>query len=143
MRRKSRTQEQFIDELKRRFGDLVDYSQAEYNGGEKKVTLKCNRCGEVFERMANDLLFNIKRENICKRCAREERLKANTDAFFVKAAEKYGDRYDLSKVDYINNATKICIICPEHGEFLRTPNQFLSGYACPKCSEEKRNGKKK
>lgn len=27
------------------------------------------------------------------------------------------DKYDYSKVDYVNSKTKVCIICPKHGEF--------------------------
>ena len=34
-----------------------------------------------------------------------------------KAKRVHGDKYDYSKVEYVNTATKVCIICPEHGEF--------------------------
>lgn len=44
-------------------------------------------------------------------------------------------KYDYSNVDYINNHTKVRIICPKHGEFLQTPNSHLSGKGCPKCQE--------
>lgn len=46
-----------------------------------------------------------------------------------------GDRYDYSKVEYVNAKTKVCIICPEHGEFWQTPNGHLNGKGCPKCKE--------
>ena len=53
---------------------------------------------------------------------------------FIKKYRKiHGDKYDYSKVDYINNHTKVCIICPEHGEFWQVPNNHLNGYGCPKC----------
>jgi hypothetical protein len=42
-------------------------------------------------------------------------------------------KYGYSKSVYINNYTKIIIICPIHGEFLQTPNKHLSGRGCPKC----------
>ena len=35
----------------------------------------------------------------------------------------------------MNAHTKVCIICPEHGEFWQTPNKHLLGHKCPKCSE--------
>jgi hypothetical protein len=57
-----------------------------------------------------------------------------TESFIQAAREKYGDRYDYSKVDYKNNKTKVCIICKEHGEFWQRPNDHLSGYGCPRCS---------
>ena len=38
-----------------------------------------------------------------------------TEQFIIKAMLFHGDKYDYSKVDYINNKTKITIICKEHG----------------------------
>ena len=34
---------------------------------------------------------------------------------------------------FYHNGTKVCIICPEHGEFWQTPNSHLLGRGCPKC----------
>lgn len=57
-----------------------------------------------------------------------------TKEFIQKAIEIHGNKYDYSKVDYKNSKTKICIICPEHGEFWQTPATHLKSYGCPKCS---------
>ena len=54
--------------------------------------------------------------------------------FIEKAKQKHGDKYDYSKVEYINNKTKVCIICPEHGEFWQLPSNHLAGKGCAKCS---------
>lgn len=43
--------------------------------------------------------------------------KKTREEFIKYAIEKHGDKYDYSKVDYVNNYTKVCIKCPEHGEF--------------------------
>lgn len=53
--------------------------------------------------------------------------------FIEKARAKHGCKYDYSKVEYINNHTKVCIICPEHGEFWQTPMNHLMGKGCVKC----------
>lgn len=58
----------------------------------------------------------------------------NTKDFIEKAREIHGDKYDYSKVEYINNKTKVCIICPEHGEFWQNPYSHLSEHGCPKCN---------
>lgn len=50
-----------------------------------------------------------------------------------KFKEIHGNRYDYSKVKYINNRTKVCIICPKHGEFWQTPAAHLKGQGCRKC----------
>lgn len=43
--------------------------------------------------------------------------KLTCDDFKERAKLIHGNRYDYSKVDYVNSGTKVCIICPEHGEF--------------------------
>jgi len=60
--------------------------------------------------------------------------KFTRNEFIEKARKVHGDKYDYSKVEYINNKTKVCIICPEHGEFWQNPYSHLHGIGCPKCS---------
>ena len=38
-----------------------------------------------------------------------------TEQFIEKARKIHGDKYDYSKVNYVNNRVKIIIICPKHG----------------------------
>ena len=57
-----------------------------------------------------------------------------TREFIDKAKLIHGSKYNYSKVNYINNHTKIKIICPKHDEFLQTPNVHLLNSGCPKCS---------
>jgi len=64
-----------------------------------------------------------------------------TEIFIKKAKEVHGNKYDYSKVNYINAKTKVCIICHEkdedgneHGEFWQEANSHLSNHGCPKCS---------
>ena len=59
--------------------------------------------------------------------------KLTTEDFIAKAREVHGDKYDYSKVIYVNNSTKVCIICPEHGEFWQIPSSHLKGTNCPLC----------
>lgn len=61
-----------------------------------------------------------------------------TRAFIEKAKKVHGDRYDYSKVEYVNNHTNVCIICKEHGEFLQTPGSHKAGRNCMSCSIVKR-----
>lgn len=56
------------------------------------------------------------------------------EQFIAKAKAVHADKYDYSKVDYVNNRTKVCIICPIHGEFWQTPNTHLRGSGCKKCA---------
>ena len=58
--------------------------------------------------------------------------------FIENAKNRHGDKYDYSKVEYVNSTTKVCIICKEHGEFWQTPQGHVRGQGCPKCANIKR-----
>ena len=40
-------------------------------------------------------------------------------------------------MEYVNKKTKVCIICPKHGEFWQEANSHLRGVGCPFCNESK------
>lgn len=62
--------------------------------------------------------------------------KITTEEFISKARAIHGDKYDYSKVVYINNSTKVCIICSKHGEFWQQPNNHLQHKGCKDCARE-------
>jgi hypothetical protein len=59
-----------------------------------------------------------------------------TEEFIHKAKAVHGDKYDYSKVKYINNRIKVLIICPIHGDFEQKPSNHLQGQGCPTCGKE-------
>lgn len=65
-----------------------------------------------------------------------------TEEFIQRAKAVHGDKYDYSKVKYVNNKTKVCIICPEHGHYEQVPSSHLRGHGCPICADVE-NGKRK
>jgi len=53
---------------------------------------------------------------------------------FIETANKiHNNKYDYSKVDYVNNRNQIIIICKKHGEFTQKPFVHLSKHGCPSC----------
>lgn len=54
--------------------------------------------------------------------------------FINKSNEIHNFKYDYSKVEFKNSSTKVCIICPKHGNFYMLPSSHLIGQGCPKCS---------
>ena len=58
--------------------------------------------------------------------------------FIEKSKNRHGEKYDYSKVEYVDSLTKVCIICKEHGEFWQTPQGHVRGQGCPKCANIKR-----
>lgn len=76
----------------------------------------------------------------CSKCASEQRgknLRDTKEEFIKKAKQVHGNKYNYSKVEYVNNHIKVCIICLEHGEFWQTPNNHLNGKGCPMCNISK------
>ena len=75
------------------------------------------------------------RGNECPFCANNKRGKKDSiDQFIEKANVVHNNKYNYSKVEYVNAQTKVCIICPEHGEFWQTPQAHINGQGCPKCA---------
>lgn len=59
--------------------------------------------------------------------------KLTTEQFIEKAKSVHGNKYGYSKVNYVNNNTKVCMICPIHGEFWQRPADHLNGCGCNQC----------
>ncbi len=59
------------------------------------------------------------------------------EIFVKNALKKYGNKFDYSKVDYIDSQSKIIIVCKKHGDFLKTPAKHLfHKHSCPSCAKE-------
>lgn len=61
----------------------------------------------------------------------------DTNKFIEKSNEVHNKLYNYSKVNYTRLRDKVCIICPEHGEFWQYPETHLQGQGCPKCGVRK------
>lgn len=59
------------------------------------------------------------------------------EIFIDKASVTHNHKYGYDYVTYVNNKTKVEIICPHHGAFLQTPNDHLLGHGCPTCKAHK------
>lgn len=127
------TNEQFIKKARKIHGDFYDYSKVEYVNKNTKVCIICPEHGEFWQTPDN----HFKGQN-CPKCAnvtRGDSFRDNQEDFIKRAREIHGNKYDYSKVDYINNRTKVCIVCPEHGEFWQVPYSHLKGYGCRLCND--------
>lgn len=122
------TQEEFIARAIAKHGkERYDYSMSKYVNSATKVTLKCNRCGYVFEQVANEHLQG----KGCQRCAGN--LPLTTEEFIRRSNEIHHGYYDYSKVHYVNSRTNVTITCPVHGDYEQSPARHLKGCGCWKC----------
>ena len=132
----AKAKENFIIKSNLKHNDDYDYSKVEYINNETKVCIICPKHGEFWQTPHNHL-----KGQRCPKCSLEARInkrKKTTEQFIEEAKKIHGDKYDYSKVEYINNKTKVRIICPKHGEFLMKPDNHLSGQGCPTCWLENR-----
>ena len=129
---KKLTKEEFIKKANEKHNGKYDYSNVVYVNSTTKVCIICPEHDEFWQRPRGHL-----QGKGCSKCAYElngKRRRSSLTNFITKAREIHGDKYDYSKVDYVNSKTKVCIICPEHMEFWQEANAHLLGQTCPKCS---------
>ena len=113
--RKYHTTETIKKEFYKIHSNKYDYSKFIYTKMHDKSTIICPIHGE-FEQSAHS---HLKGQG-CPKCGVIERAtkRLDTKDSFIKKAKKiHGDKYDYSKVNYVNSQTKVCIICLEDGEF--------------------------
>ena len=126
---RKKTTEEFIREAKIIFPNW-DYSKTEYNTNRTKTTFICEKGHEMYKRP-----YSILQGNGCLICSNDKRSKHND--FFMDELASIRPKWNLSKVNYINNNTKIDLICEKGHTFSQLPRSSLSGFGCPKCSSSK------
>lgn len=129
---KKLTFEEIIKRAREVHSDKYDYSKTEYTKAKEKVCIICPKHGVFFQNIYNHL-----NGHGCPKCAKEKKSNLNTlttEIFIKKVKIIHNNKYDYSKVEYKNSQTKVCIICPQHGEFWQTPSMHLCGQGCPTCA---------
>jgi len=127
--------EDFIEKSKIKHFDNYDYSKVNYINNSTDIIIICKKHGDFLQKPAVHL-----RGSGCNDCNLEKRSflnRSNKECFIEKSIKVHNSKYDYSKVDYINNKTKVIIICKKHGEFLQEPRaHILQKQGCPYCSNK-------
>ena len=122
------TTEEWIEKAKEVHGKKYDYSKVNYLNNKKDIIIICKEHGE-FEQFPQNHLNG----SICHKCSGN--YTPTTEEWIEKAKKVHGDKYNYSKVNYINSNTKVIIICKEHGEFKQRPSDhIIKKYNCWSCS---------
>lgn len=130
----SKTLDQFISDAINIHGSKYNYSLAVYINTKTKIKIICP-IHETFEQIPSSHLNG----NGCSRCAAQamhDLYVMPLDEFLERAKLAHGDKFNYSKVKYINSGSKIEIICKNHGSFLQVPWSHLKGNGCAKCQYE-------
>lgn len=138
---KKLTQQEFIDKCKSIHKELYDYSKIIYTGIFNKIIIICPIHGEFIQN-AHD----HSQGNGCQKCAIKrgaDLIRDTKEKFIEKAIKIHEEKYNYTNVIYLNNHTKIEIICNKHkSSFLQVPTSHLSGNGCPQCNWDYNNNKK-
>lgn len=122
------TTEEFIKKAKEIHGDEYNYSNAIYIKSNIPIKIICKIHNE-FKQLPNNHL----RGAGCSKC--HGNINLTTEEFIKRANEIHDNKYDYSQTKYINNKTKVTIICKDHGEFDQGPTHHLfREHGCPGCS---------
>jgi len=141
IKKRSFTEDDFINKSKEIHGDKYDYSNLNFQSLNQKVNIICNRCKKIGR--GNIFIQSPKKHMLsqgCPKCAIDTKKipnKLSQETFISRAKEIHGDLYDYSKVNYINSKTPVTIICDIHGEFKQWPCNHLKGAQCKLCSLKK------
>ena len=128
---KKKTREEFIQDATEKHEGKYDYSKVEYVNNHTKVCIICPKHGEFWQTPSAHI-----QGKGCSKCS--GKYVPTTEEWIASARKVHGNKYDYSKVNYVNNKTNVCIICPEHGEFWQRPHDHLNGRGCRTCEIEKR-----
>lgn len=121
----------FILKANDRHDNKYDYSKVNYINSIEKVEIICNIHGSFFVRPDAHV-----RKVGCPTC--NGGVKYTKETFILKSSIVHNNKYNYSKVVYINSTTKVEIICNNHGSFFMAPSNHLIGQSCSICSGVKK-----
>ncbi|QKF94106.1 hypothetical protein QKU48_gp0648 [Fadolivirus algeromassiliense] len=130
------TRDDFIEKAKEVHGDKYDYSKSNYINYGTKVEIICKTHGSFWQTPSN----HISHKHCCLLCRNDlngDNKRDTKEDFINKANLKHNNKYDYSKINYINGRTKVEIVClqKDHGSFWQTPKSHIQYIGCPKCAK--------
>ena len=128
----------FVEKAKQIHGDKYDYSKVVYKGNNEKVCIICPIHGEFWQTPHHHLsgsgcqkCGNLLKKESHKKVSKEKVIEAKKKSFIKAAKKKYGDLYDYSDIEYVDNLTKICLNSSKYGKIEITPQEHLKlKYGC-------------
>ena len=130
------TQDEIITKINNFYPQYIT-DKVIYTNANNYITLTCPEHGDF--RIIPYKMFknNIPLCPSCKRKYFDFRV-TNTELFIKKSKIIFGDTYDYSKSQYINNSSEITITCKKHGDFSLIVDEHLSAQrGCPLCAKDR------
>lgn len=123
------TLEMFLEKANNIHKNKYDYSFiTEINGYNSKITIICQIHKKFFQSVQKHLFGRG-----CPRCGGS--IKSTKEEFIEKAIKTHENKYDYSKVYYVNANTKVEIKCNKcETIFKQKPNAHVFGNGCKNCA---------
>ena len=123
-------------------GELCDYSDVNYINSYTPVKIFCRDHNEYFYQTPTQHYTN--KTTSCTTCiqiSRDKHYKENIDIrknlFIKRSVTLHKDKFDYSKVIYVNTITPVKIFCKECKVYITvTPMYHSYGNGCPHCAEK-------
>jgi predicted Zn-ribbon and HTH transcriptional regulator len=121
----------FFEKARIQFDNKYSYNNFDYEGNDIKSFITCSLHGD-FEMTPHE----HRRGKGCDWCSGKHHY--TTEEFIEIAKSIHGDKFDYSLVIYVNNSTKVTIICKTCGHiFEQKPVEHIHGkHGCPKCAHK-------
>jgi Zn finger protein HypA/HybF involved in hydrogenase expression len=126
------TTSEFIKKAKKIHGDKYNYLNVSYKTTHKRIPIVCKLHGTFYQTPNHHL--NGSGCPLCGLITVNVKLRQPQKIFIEKSNKIHKNKYDYSKVNYVNAHTKVTIVCLKHGSFFQRPLHHLVGVGCPKCS---------
>jgi len=124
------TTEEFIQKSIKTHGSKYDYSHSEFINAITKLKIICKK-HDVFEQLPSKHISG----DGCPKCAGNT--KQNITDLVIVFNKIHSNKYDYSLSVFINNKTKMKIICKTHGIFEQSSDNHKAGHGCNKCHIDK------
>lgn len=136
------TPETILEKFKQTHGDKYNYSKMVYINSKTPIIIGCPKHGDFTQAPNNHAMGHGCYE--CGKITNKEPLTFSGDFIISRFKEVHGEKYDYSKVEYVNANTDVTIVCPKHGDFKMKPSaHFREKRICPNCRKEIGNTKGK
>jgi len=127
------SEEEFLELATNKYGNHFDYSNIDYVNYQTKINVYCNIHKIYFEQFPGRHLHGDGGCLLCQADRLREAFAFTLDEFKEISNKIHDFKYDYSEVNYINEGTKVIIICPKHGRFPQSPHIHIRGCGCPNC----------
>jgi len=128
------TNEDFLRLANKHHGDKYLYDYYDSPTCKNNIRIYCKACKKYFTQRTTSHIHDGKGCFVCGKKEAKKNITLTKLEFVERVINKYGNRYDCSKVIYKASKEKVELICKKHGSFFKTPNSFLDGQGCPSCA---------